>query len=66
MTDRINGFWVAPAEDTRIDDAEATIAAVLQIKGVIRVEPNVADSEDWLARTRVRYELHARLLEVLK
>lgn len=66
MTDRINGFWVALAEDVRTDDAQETLAAVLQIKGVIAVERHVADHTDWMARTRVRFELQAKLFEALK
>lgn len=66
MTDRINGFWVALAEDTRVDDAEATIAAVRMIKGVIAVEPRVSNSGDWIAESRIKLEYQKKLYEALK
>lgn len=66
MTDRINGFWVALGEDTRIDDAEATLAAVRQLRGVVAVESHVSSIEDWIAESRVRLEYKRKLFEVLK
>ena len=66
VTDRINGFWVALAEDTRTDDAEPIIAAVMQLRGVIAVEPRVTDSGDWIATARVRRELTQKLWDALK
>ncbi len=65
MTDRINGFWVALDEDIRIDDAEPIISAVLQLRHVIDVEPNVRDPGDWIAETRARQELIEKLYRVL-
>jgi len=66
MTDRINGFWVALAADTREDDFEATMAAVRMIKGVLAVEPHVTAYSDWVAEQRIRRELIGKLHEALK
>jgi hypothetical protein len=66
MTDRINGFWVALENDVRVDDAEAILAAVRCLKGVIAVEANVTGHADWIATARVRRELVAKLYEALK
>ena len=66
MTDRINGFWVALAQDTRIDDAEATLAAVRMIKGVLAVEPRVTNGGDWIVEERVRAEWRNKIYELLK
>lgn len=65
MTDRINGFYVALEKDTRVDDAEATIAAVKQIKGVLSVKVHVSDMTDHFAYERVRRELGTKLWEIL-
>lgn len=56
MTDRHAGYVVTLDRDIREDDAEATIAALHQIKGVIGVEPLVESPELHLARMRARAE----------
>lgn len=66
MTDRINGFWVALERDIRVDDAEATLAAVRQIKGVLAVEQNVTSHTDWIADQRARQEWLNKIYELLK
>lgn len=66
MTDRYNALLVVLEQDIRDDDAEATIAAIRQIKGVLDVTPNVVDSGDYIvAEMRVRHELGQRLWQVL-
>jgi hypothetical protein len=65
MTDRYNYLTVALAKDMRSDDAEALINAIMMLRGVLKVEPNVADSDDWTAEMRVRQELGAKLLEII-
>jgi hypothetical protein len=66
VTDRIKGFVVTLEKDLRDDDAEATLTALRQIKGVLAVEPQLADIEDQLNRTRVRYELGKKILELIR
>lgn len=65
MTDRYNALLVVLEQDTRDDDAEATIAAIRQIKGVLDVTPNVVSSADHIADMRARHELGQRLWRVL-
>jgi uncharacterized membrane protein len=65
MTDRLAGFIVTLAEDTREDDAEATIAAVRQIKGVLSVEPVVSDHILHMAEQRARHELREKLFAAI-
>ncbi|HVQ45158.1 MAG TPA: hypothetical protein VMT30_09490 [Candidatus Saccharimonadia bacterium] len=65
MTDRHNGYYVVLEHDIRDDDAEATIAAVKQIKGVLSVTPNIAGFDEHIAEMRVRTELSEKLLKVL-
>jgi hypothetical protein len=66
MTDRAAGFIVALDYDLRLDDAEATLAAIRQIRGVISVEPVVGNASLAIAKQRARFELSERLYEVLK
>lgn len=65
MTDRINAFIVILNHDIREDDAEDTITALKQIKGVLSVQPHVADFSDAIAQDRVRMELTEKLWRVL-
>lgn len=39
MTDRHTGYIVTLAKDIREDDAEATLTALRQVKGVLSVDP---------------------------
>ena len=66
MTDRINYLTVALEKDTRDDDAEALLNAIRQLRGVADVKPNVVNSGDWLAETRVRQDLADKLWAVLR
>lgn len=65
MTDRYNAFLVVLEQDLREDDAEATLTALKQIKGVLSVEPHVASFEDHIAEARVRAELVEKLWQAL-
>lgn len=66
MTDRYKGVVVTLSQDIRDDDAEATIAAIRQIKGVIDVTPSVANVEDHMNRSRVAYEISDKIWALLK
>lgn len=65
MTDRHAGYIVALDHDIREDDAEATIAALKQIKGVLRVKPVVSDSLAFIAAERMRVELAQTVMDAL-
>ena len=65
MTDRYNAFLVILEHDIRSDDAEATINAIRQIKGVLNVQPHVADFDEAIAESRIRNELHKKLFRVI-
>jgi hypothetical protein len=65
MTDRINAFIVILDHDIREDEAEDTITALKQIKGVLSVQPHVADFSDAIAQDRVRQELGMKLWHIL-
>lgn len=66
MTDRINAFLVILDKNYRDDDVQQIARAIGMIKGVMAVEPNVADVEGVIAETRVRRELEGRLWEALR
>lgn len=65
MTDRYNHLTVALEQNTRSDDAEALIAAIKQMRGVLDVEPNVATPDSWVSDTRARQDLAEKLWRVL-
>jgi hypothetical protein len=66
MTDRHNGYIVTLEQNIREDDAESTIAALRQIKGVLSVQPVVADLTFAMAEDRARHEIASKVLEVLR
>lgn len=65
MTDRHKGYIVVLEDDLREDDGESTLNAIRQIRGVLSVEPVVADMTDHFARSRVRHELTMEMLKVI-
>jgi hypothetical protein len=66
MTDRINAFLVILEKGIREDDAESTIGALNQIKGVAGVEKCPESGSSLLiARTQIRNELTKQLISVL-
>lgn len=65
MTDRFNALTVVLENDMRDDDAEALIAAIRQLRGVLSVSGNVADPSDFISQQRARHELGDKLWHVL-
>jgi nitrate reductase NapAB chaperone NapD len=66
MTDRHAGYVVVLDDSLREDDAQATLNALRQIKGVIAVEPVVDDAHAVIARNRAYHDLEARLWAALR
>lgn len=66
MTDRFNALTVVLEADIREDEAEATMNAIRQIRGVVSVTGNVTNISDHIAEERVRHELFRKLLAVLR
>ncbi len=60
MTARYSGFIVTQEETIRGDDAEGTIKAIEQIKGVLSVKPVVENIDGFLAGERVRAEIRTK------
>lgn len=65
MTDRYFALTVALDTNIRSDDAEALIAAIRQLRGVLAVEPLVASPTEWVAEERARAEIRTKLIEVV-
>jgi len=65
MSDRYNGFIVALEEPMKDEDAKRVINAIKMIKGVVGVEPQVADTNRMLAMMEVRNELGEKILKVI-
>lgn len=65
MTDRYSGYVVTMDTDVRSDDAQATIDAIKQIKGVVTVEPQIHAAPEMIAESRVRNELGRELMKIL-
>ncbi len=65
MTDRIQTITIALDKDYREDDLQPLMDALKQFKGVIAVEGNVTDHNDWGNREMIRRELGEKLWEVL-
>lgn len=65
MTDRFNALTVVLDKDMRDEDAQAIIAAISQLRGVLSVSGNVSDMNSHIAIERARHELRDRMWQVL-
>jgi hypothetical protein len=66
MTDRYFALTVLLSQETRDDDAEPIIAAIRMIKGVLDVQPQVADVQLYYAQAAARRDLEQRLWQALR
>ncbi len=66
MTDRYDAFLVVLDRSIRDDDAESTVAAIRQIKGVLDVQPHTTDVSTAIAKMQVKQEVTTKLLQILK
>jgi hypothetical protein len=65
MKDRISSVTVVLEHDMRGDDAEALLAAIRHLRGVLSVTGNVSDISSHVAEQRVRYELGQKLINIV-
>lgn len=66
MSDHYNGFFVILEHDIKDDDAQATINAIRQIRGVIDVQPHIADPDVAIVKAQLRAELFQELYEAMQ
>lgn len=65
MTNRIHSLTVVLAENIREDDIKQLENAIHQLKHVIAVEHNIADSATYMAEQRAFNKLRKKLWDVL-
>lgn len=63
MTTRFKGFQVTLSADTRDDDAQRIIDAIMMVRGVADVRPIESDIGDTIIENRIRRELRTQLYE---
>ncbi len=66
MTDRVKGFTVTLEHDIRIDDVQPILEAIRMIRGVVDVQPSIANSDDMIIESRVRSEFREKFYKFLK
>lgn len=67
MTDRISSFLVVLEKDMREDDVERIVTALRQVRGVVGVQPNVANAfNQGIAEMRVKWEIRNKLWKALE
>lgn len=66
MTDRHAGYLVTLEKDIREDDAEDTLTALRQVRGVISVRPIVSGYELAIAQERERLDIVKKLSVVMQ
>ena len=66
MTDRYFALTVVLEQNVRDDDAQHIIDAIKQMRGVLSVEPHVANLEMHQAQDRARHELQQKLWAALR
>lgn len=65
MTDQYNALTVVLEKDIRVDDAEAILNAIRQLRGVLSVNGNVTNFGDYIAQERARRDLVEKIWDVL-
>ncbi len=65
MTDRYYALTVCLDKDIREDDAAPIIEAIMLLRGVICVKPNISNPEIWAAEMRASVELRQRVIDAL-
>lgn len=65
MTAQYKSLTVCLEEDIHDDDAELLISVILHLRGVVGVQGDVVEPNDWVNRQRIRLELRTKLLAAL-
>lgn len=66
MTDRHAGYLVSLEVDIREDDAKAVLDALRMVKGVLRVEPVVANPVSGIEENRARHKILMMLIDAVR
>ena len=65
MADRHAGYVVVLKKNTKDEDAAATLAAIKELRGVLTVEPIIADTSLQIAEARIKSEVKKHITDVL-
>lgn len=65
MGNQIKGAIISFDKDYHEADAENIARAIRMIKGVADVTFSVADTDDWMNRSRIKREIHQDLYDVV-
>lgn len=65
MTDRHAAYIVVLVRDVRTDDAEAIITALRMVRGVVDVQPVLAEHGQQVARSRLGWELRGKVVDAV-
>ena len=66
MTDRLHGFIVHFNKPIRDDDAEVLRQAILCLKNVVDVTPEVVEPHDWIVAEEARRDMRERVRKALE
>lgn len=68
MTDRIHSLIVVLEKDVRDDDIQPLLTAIEQIRGVLRVDPNVrvGSSDVFVAEARLKDRVREQLWKLIE
>lgn len=65
MTNRYNYLTVALEQNIRDDDAEQLVDAIMMLKGVLKVEGNVANGDAYTAEQRANDKWRSKLYSLI-
>lgn len=63
MTDRSGALIVVLDQDRRVDDLEEILTAIRMIKGVVAVEPQINNGNEFAARIQAKTELWEKIVK---
>ena len=65
MSDRYAKLTVVLDQEYRSEDLQEILTAIRMVKGVLTVDPHVADFNHYAAKQQAAYELRRKIEEVL-
>ncbi len=66
MSDRICGLSVTLEREIREDDIQPLLTAIQQMRGVAKVEMQVANSDHYFAKESAKFELRQKVVKALE
>lgn len=66
MSDKVKGFVVSLDYDMGEEHAVFIKQCIMQIKGVVAVEPRLVNYDDHMNRQRIKHELFQKMMDVFR